>query len=346
MAYIYLLSIFFFLNNISCISSVTYSCDRNTECGCSKTNAQLNKIVGGESAVDSSWGWAVSLQRSSNNGHFCGGTIISPSYIITAAHCVQNVSFIIRSTKVVVGIDALSQIPSTTAQERSIVQVSSHPQYSAITKANDIAVLQLNQSLTISNEKGTARLCFPRVNATSMAYNYPISNSALVAIGWGVLRSGDQTIPSNLHLQQVTVNALPADHQMCASSINNRQLQFCAAVSGGGKDTCQGDSGGPLMYFESKERQWVLAGVTSYGYECGLPGYAGVYTRTSAYHSWLQSVVTDRVIELTVNGASDMLTVSGTSSTTTMNGASSTSKSLFWYILSLYMLVQIHVYFK
>ncbi|CAF0801590.1 unnamed protein product [Adineta steineri] len=330
MAYIYLLSIFFFFNTINYISSVTYSCDRTTACGCSKTNAQLNKIVGGESAVDSSWGWAVSLHRSSSNSHFCGGAIISPLHIITAAHCVVDSSFNIGSTRVVVGIDALSQTTTTTtmAQQRSIVQVFSHPRYSAITKANDIAVLRLNQPLNISYEKGTARLCIPRVNATSMTYNYPIPNSQMVAIGWGVLRSGDETIPPNLHLQQVTVNALPADHRMCANSIEDRQLQFCAAVSGGGKDTCQGDSGGPLMYFESKERQWVLAGVTSYGRGCGLSSYAGVYTRISAYHSWLEPIVTDRFIDIIVNGAS------------------STSTSLFWYTLALYTLIQIYVYVK
>ena len=134
--------------NINLVTSITYSCDRNAECGCSKIDASLNKIVGGESAVNSSWGWSVSLQK--YGGHFCGGAIISPLHIITAAHCVTNPSDIILNAKVVVGIDVVNQASSSVAQVRSVVRVLSHPQYSSVSKANDIAVLRLNQSLNIS----------------------------------------------------------------------------------------------------------------------------------------------------------------------------------------------------
>jgi secreted trypsin-like serine protease len=66
-------------------------------------------------------------------------------------------------------------------------------------------------------------------------------------------------------------------------------------------DTCQGDSGGPLMHFEPNERQWVLAGVTSYGRGCGLPSYAGVYTRASVYDGWLRSIIADDFVTLPIN---------------------------------------------
>ena len=56
-------------------------------------------------------------------------------------------------------------------------------------------------------------------------------------------------------------------------------------------DTCQGDSGGPIMYYSQAQRAWVLAGITSYGRGCGLPNYAGVYTRVSAYMDWIRSTV-------------------------------------------------------
>lgn len=53
-------------------------------------------------------------------------------------------------------------------------------------------------------------------------------------------------------------------------------------------DTCQGDSGGPLMVF-TPNHQWVLVGLTSFGYGCARPDYAGVYTRVSMYQNWIQS---------------------------------------------------------
>ena len=57
-------------------------------------------------------------------------------------------------------------------------------------------------------------------------------------------------------------------------------------------DTCQGDSGGPLMIFTSSE-QWVLVGLTSFGFGCAQPGYAGVYTRIPAYVNWINSFIND-----------------------------------------------------
>lgn len=57
-------------------------------------------------------------------------------------------------------------------------------------------------------------------------------------------------------------------------------------------DTCKGDSGGPLMTFVSNN-VWVLAGLTSYGHECALPEYAGIYTRVAAFEDWIKSYVKD-----------------------------------------------------
>ncbi len=336
--------------NINFVTSITYSCNRNAECGCSKTDASLNKIVGGESAVNSSWGWSVSLQKYGQ--HFCGGAIISPLHIITAAHCVKNPSDIIQYAKVVVGIDVVNQASLPIAQVRSVISVLSHSQYNDESKANDIAVLRLNQPLNISYEKGTARLCLPNVIPQNASNNYPTPNSPLVAIGWGTLFSGETSIPGTRHLQQVTLNGMPAGHSMCKPTINNINLQFCAAVVGGGKgkiilinffvsifliyivllDTCQGDSGGPLMHFDSNKRQWILAGITSYGRGCGLPSDAGVYTRASMYNSWLRSIVTDHFVEVPVNSTSLNSTGSSTvsssdSSTGSSSGSSTVSSS-------------------
>ncbi|CAF2376373.1 unnamed protein product [Rotaria sp. Silwood2] len=287
MVYIYLFFSSLFLYNINLVSSTVYSCNRNAECGCSKVDVAIDKIVGGESAVDLSWGWAISLQRSGS--HFCGGSIISPLHIITAAHCVPNSATIISDAKVVASIDILSQSTSSTAQVRSITNVFSHPNYNSFSNANDIAILRLDQPLDISYEKGTARLCIPSF----------------------------------------------------VSADNN---------------TCQGDSGGPLMRFEPNKRQWVLAGLTSYGRGCGEPDYAGVYTRASAYRDWLRSVVNDNFIELVIDE-----TITTTTTTTTTkpqihynctdlpsNGASSvlinslqSILSPYWsFILSLYTFVR------
>ncbi|UJR16589.1 hypothetical protein I4U23_003489 [Adineta vaga] len=151
------------------------------------------------------------------------------------------------------------------------------------TELHDIAVLRLNESLDISSESLLARLCIPRIES--------------VTIGWGRLKHGNEPIPDDLHLQQVTVKAISVHDERCTEFITNSNTQFCAGVDGGGKDTCQGDSGGPLMRYEPKQQRWILAGITSFGMGCADPRYSGVYTRVSAYRDWLRSIISDGFIE-------------------------------------------------
>lgn len=233
MTFTNILFLFFLFHKTLLVSPVIYSCNHAAECGCSTKNAIVNKIVGGEAAVRSSWEWAISLQYL--NEHRCGGVIISPSYIITAAHCVLNTAEIRRYATVVAGIDTLSESTSSKAQIRSIASVTLHSKYDDTSKTNDIAVLKLDRPLIISNKSNTARMCFPRVVSTNSRNNFPVDLSSLVAIGWGKLTSSVESIPKNLHIQQVTLKAMSAFHSMCSYTINNKALQFCAAVTGGGK---------------------------------------------------------------------------------------------------------------
>lgn len=231
-----------FFYHVGLVSSRTYSCDRTAQCGCSKNDAVTNKIVGGEEAAVFSWGWAVSLQDKSTGAPFCGGTIVSPLHIVTAAHCVPNATAVLRHSRVVVGINKLNESNSAMAQVRLIVGVTSHPGYNDGSKANDIAVLRLSEPLILSNERSTARICLPNVEPSNVTNLYPSSGTPLVAVGWGTLYAGAPSVPPGLHLQQVTLDSMRSTHWMCLSEINDRQLQFCAAVVAGGKGRILGSS--------------------------------------------------------------------------------------------------------
>jgi secreted trypsin-like serine protease len=71
---------------------LTYTCDKSVSCGCSYNNVILppSRIVGGNDAVPNSWSMVVSLRNIKTNRFFCGGTILSDSFILTAVHCVTN----------------------------------------------------------------------------------------------------------------------------------------------------------------------------------------------------------------------------------------------------------------
>ncbi|CAF1477615.1 unnamed protein product, partial [Rotaria magnacalcarata] len=200
------------------------------------------------------------------------------SWILTAAHCVSGVS----ASQVTIYAGSNTRF---SGQSRVATSITVHPSYVSSTKVNDIALIQLGTPLTMSSSSVSA-ICIPAVSSTTLtAGEWPSSGLYVVAVGWGTLQEGGS---SSATLQQVTVQTVDYQASTCSPLLYNRQLQFCAGVSGGGKDTCQGDSGGPLMMFTTSN-QWVLVGLTSYGIGCARAAYPGVYTRVAYYQDWIRT---------------------------------------------------------
>ncbi|CAF3968999.1 unnamed protein product [Rotaria magnacalcarata] len=183
---LYATSIFFFELSLKLVSSTTYTCLSSASCGCSRNSAVLTKIVGGEPASSQTWGWAASIRYSASGSHFCGGSIISNSHILTAAHCTQPLKSA-SSIRVYVGSISLS----STAQIRDVSKIYNHPSYSKLTYLNDIAILKLSTPLNIG-QAGVDLVCLPNVSRAILAseeypnagINWNNYNLQLIAIGW------------------------------------------------------------------------------------------------------------------------------------------------------------------
>ncbi|CAF0936786.1 unnamed protein product [Rotaria sordida] len=223
-----------FLCIVQSSAQAVYTCNSNASCGCSTNSTTVNRIINGETAEATAWSWTVSLLIEFS--YFCGGSILSDSWIITAAHCMEKVK------------------PSDV-----IVYAGSNIRFTAYT--NDIALIELSFPLNMM-DSSIHTLCLPSVHSSILANGeWPVPNTTVIAVGWGRMAGNGS---SSMTLQQVTLQIIAYQVFTCSSVINDRRLQLCAGVSDGSKDTCQGDSGGPLMMLSSKN-QWILAYVKIFG---------------------------------------------------------------------------------
>ena len=158
-----------FLLTASPTASVTYTCAPSAPCGCSTAMATVSKIVGGENAVQGSWGWAVALTYDSNELS-CGGSILSSSWIITAAHCVDGLDASPFS------VYAGSIEFRSNSQMRTVRRIFAHPYYNAKSVVNDIALLELSSPLNMT-DANVAKICLP----ASTDERYPPDESTVNA---------------------------------------------------------------------------------------------------------------------------------------------------------------------
>ncbi len=141
-----------FLTFIQPTAQVTYSCDLTAACGCSTNSASLTKIVGGEPASVDTWGWAVSI--SIDNEWLCGGSILSSSWILTAAHCVVDAKP--RHVLVSAGTNQMFGFE----QWRYASSVITHPDYDDELFENDIALIQVSPAFNMT-DPGISKICLP-----------------------------------------------------------------------------------------------------------------------------------------------------------------------------------------
>ncbi|XP_078386922.1 salivary plasminogen activator beta-like [Cetorhinus maximus] len=251
---------------------------------CGQREYKMNKITGGKKAAIEFHPWQAALYiteiRSTNPYFICGGSLIHPCWVLTAAHCVDTrVSH--AEYHVVLGRPSINE-PTKNDQTFIVEKIISHPQFNDDTFDNDIALLKLKSQSGMCAEasKFVQPICLPSKHLT-----FP-ENTQCEVSGYG--KEAEFSPFFSKFLKEARVNLI--SQQECGSPkyYGNKLTDnmLCAAHPDWKADSCKGDSGGPLVC--ENNGQMHLHGIISWGEGCAKKNKPGVYTRVRNYIQWIE----------------------------------------------------------
>ncbi|KAG9351358.1 hypothetical protein JZ751_022606, partial [Albula glossodonta] len=234
------------------------------------------RIVGGNEVTPGEIPWQVALIYKRTLIGFCGGSILSEQWVITAAHCLTGLT--VDSVFIRVGEHNV-HIKEGTESDYEIAEWHLHPLYNSSHNMynHDIALLRMEKPIVFSDY--VVPICLGPKEFTE---NLLQTSSHSVVSGWGRIRFEGAESPV---LQKVEVPYV--DRKDCKDSSSERitRFMFCAGYATERKDSCQGDSGGP--HTSQQGNTWFLTGIVSWGEKCAKEDKYGIYTRVSRYFQWL-----------------------------------------------------------
>jgi len=237
---------------------------------CGRTNVQQSRVVNGFDAKEGAWPWLGSLQY--RDGHWCGSTLISPTWVLTASHCVSSIAGNEGSWKIKMGAHNHDNRESS-VQYRNVKRVIMHPDYHRSTLRADHALIEVDKPFQLNSRVTLA--CLPKSDE-----RVAVGTQNCYIAGWGsTVHPG---YPTHL-LQQARMPVVKEGycrHQREAICVGFGKIEK--------PNACRGDSGGPMMC-QNNDGRWTVHGVASYVVE-----YCKYYTGYSPIHkylAWIQKYV-------------------------------------------------------
>jgi secreted trypsin-like serine protease len=238
------------------------------------------------------WPWHAAILEKPQDLYVCGSTLLDESWILTAAHCVDDYLPFVHNIRDILKVRLGEYDVSTTAEplrheEFNITDIVVYPGFNNSTLVHDIALLRLERPA--KRKQNIDVVCMPKPDD----FRQPTTTRSSVkcyVTGWG---RRTETSEHSLVLKEIKVPLW--NHDTCNGAL---QAQFgpayilpstalCAGSEG--NDACDGDGGGPLVC--EKDDQWYQVGIVSFGIGCGRRNVPGVYTNVEAYGPWIEETI-------------------------------------------------------
>ncbi|XP_041863872.1 coagulation factor IXb [Melanotaenia boesemani] len=240
------------------------------------------RVVGGDEALAGEIPWQVLLLYHSatvtKGQPFCGGSLVSELWVVTAAHCVEHARINKKTFFTRVGEHDVN-VDEGPERDHEVAEKHLYPLYAFEQSPynHDIALLKLSSPVELSNQRRP--IC---LGPKDFIQNLLRESTSSMVSGWGRLKFQG---PQASKLQKLAIPRV--DRTLCKQSSQDHitRFMFCAGYSNEQRDSCQGDSGGP--HATNYKGTWFLTGIISWGEGCAMEGKYGIYTRISRYYPWI-----------------------------------------------------------
>lgn len=268
-------------DGVSCEPIVQYPCGKIPVVEKRKKSPE-GRIVGGTECPRGECPWQAMLKVQGRL--LCGGTLLSAYWVVTAAHCFDQIGHG-KNFSVVVGKHDMDK-KEEEEQEQLVTRVITPDKYVQGIPDHDVALVLLAEPVVLSDV--VVPLCLP--NRDFAEQTLALTRFSTVS-GWGQLLDGGATarVLMSIQVPRFTTQDCQRLSRRQPGTPKITENMFCAGYLDNSKDACKGDSGGPhATYFQGT---WYLTGIVSWGHGCAAYGQVGVYTRVSRYTEWINHIM-------------------------------------------------------